>query len=82
MGYQNSVVVMTSKPTKDWYVGLIMGLLLGIFGNLFSSYLVKYYEALGFAPWIWGASAGICLVAVLLFTWYLWKQAQKADLPS
>jgi H+/Cl- antiporter ClcA len=79
MDYQNAVVDMTLKLTKDWYIGLIMGLLLGIFGNLFSAYLMKYFDSLGLQPWMWGVSAALCFVLVLVFIWFMWTQAKKAD---
>jgi uncharacterized membrane protein YeaQ/YmgE (transglycosylase-associated protein family) len=70
---------MTLKPTKDWYIGLIMGLLLGIIGNLFTEYLMKFFESLNSAPWIWGVSAFTTFLVLAYLIRSFWKQAQKAD---
>jgi len=78
MKYRDSVIIMAHRPTKDWWTGLIMGLMLGIIGNLFTSYLMKYFDALGIEPWIWGVSALFIFAALVFLIWRFWKEAQKA----
>jgi protein-S-isoprenylcysteine O-methyltransferase Ste14 len=64
------------KQERYFWWGLILGLLTGILGNLFVSYLMKAYDYLDFSFEVWAASAAICFLLILLFVWYMWRQSK------
>ena len=62
-----------------YYRSLVMGLILGIFGNLFVSYLMKAFEILNLPSesWIFTAIATLALVSALI--WLFYREIKKVS---
>ena len=59
------------------YWSLIMGLLLGVLGNLFSSYFMEFLKFLGVPPFIFGISALGALLGVLIIVAIFYKKIKS-----
>ena len=56
-----------------YYRGLIMGLILGILGNMLVSYWMEYLKAYNMPSWLWAfGTANVCLAV-----WYLIRKMEK-----
>lgn len=60
-----------------YYKGLVMGLLLGVVGNLFVSYLVKVFDFMNLPLWSWGASTLSASAVILLLVGLITKEIKK-----
>jgi uncharacterized membrane protein YeaQ/YmgE (transglycosylase-associated protein family) len=62
---------------KDFWQGLIIGLLTGIVGNMFVSYLMKVYEYLEYPLSTWIISTIASFLGIVLLVWFMWKRSEE-----
>lgn len=60
-----------------FWKGLILGLILGITGDLFVSELMIIYEALNIPIWIWVVTVVIEFSFILFLVWVMWKESKE-----
>ena len=67
-----------------YYRSLVMGLILGIFGNMFVSYLMKALDIFQISSEGWLLTTFIALVGVLALIWVINKDIKKLskEIPS
>ena len=60
-----------------YYWSLIMGLLLGVLANLFTSYFMEYLKSLGVSPFIFGITALSTFVGFILLIWAFYRKIRS-----
>ena len=55
--------------------GLIVGVLTGIWGDYFVSYLMKVHEFFDYPFWIWLASTITVFFGIMILVVYMWKKS-------
>jgi len=71
---------MSEKESRElplYHRGLIMGLLLGIIGNLFVSYLIKILDFLGVRSWGWIMATVVSFAGILILVWLMNGEIKK-----
>jgi len=69
---------MSKKGKKEislFWQGLVMGLLTGIMGDLFVSYLMKVYEFVELPVFAWIGASVLSLSFVIFLIWLMWKKS-------
>lgn len=74
---QLSEQLRDTKKRRMFFNGLIMGLLLGVFGNLLVSYWMEYLKALGMPSWGWALGLISVFVVVSFLTWWLDRKSKR-----
>lgn len=60
--------------------GLIVGVLAGIWGDYFVSYLMKVHGFFDYPFWIWLASTIVVFFGILILVIYMWKKSNESPL--
>jgi len=81
------VETMTMREDSEYYEkkgqmslyfkGLIMGLILGIFGNMFVSYLMECLKGYSIPFWGWTLGTVASYLGILLLLWLLERERKK-----
>jgi hypothetical protein len=74
---QLSEQLRDTKERRMFFNGLIMGLLLGIIGNILISYWMEYLKALGMPSWGWSLGLISVLVVVSCLIWWLDRESKR-----
>lgn len=65
-----------SEKSLFWK-GLILGLLIGMMGDIVVSFVMKIYDYFDFPIWVWVASLIIALPLLVRLVWFMWKESEK-----
>lgn len=72
---------MPKKEKKEislFWQGLVMGLLTGIMGDLFVSYLMKVYEFVELPLFVWLGASVVTFSFVIFLIWFMWKKGVES----
>lgn len=74
----DGVLQLIHEERKTYYKGLVMGLLLGILGNMFVSNLMKVFEIFNPPHLVWVVSTGFSYASIILFVWLMYKEIKNS----
>jgi hypothetical protein len=70
-------VVGEKHQKAMFYRGLIMGLILGILGNVLVSYWMEYLKAFSIPLWLWALGTAFAFLAVFGLIWRLDRESRR-----
>ena len=71
-------MVKKEKQERSFFwKGLVMGLLTGIMGNLFVSYMMKAFEFVQLPPAAWIVASIVALGFVMCLVWLMWRKSEE-----
>ena len=74
---QLSEQLRDTKERRMFFNGLIMGLVLGIVGNMFVSYWMEYLKGFGIPLWGWGLGTATAYLGILYLIWRLDRESRR-----
>jgi len=65
------------RERRMFYRGLIMGLVLGILGNMFVSNLTEFQKGFGIPLWGWTLATVVSYLGILYLIWRLDRESRR-----